>query len=162
VERKFRFKDQGRVDVLLQVTETDINELFKVKRDKLKVRNPHIDFRPGYIRFSGGIRVLFFNNQVRVAGVLRIKNGDEVHFRPRWMNLDFLPVPGFIMRTIAKRVNPMATFDSFKFKLDLSIVETTHDRLYIASEAMRDEVEQRREADLAAHDARRDAQRTPD
>ena len=153
-EDRFSFKDGGDVDLLLKVTEKDVNVAGKKKSRKLKVRNPHMDFRPGHLRFSGGLRFLFFRNFVKVAGVLSIRGKDKVHFHPRWMNLDFLPVPGFLIRTISKRINPIATFESFKFRPNLSIIETTHDALYVASESMRKKVEKMVAEDLAARKLR--------
>ena len=137
--RKFRFKHQGRAECLLVVQEKALNDLFHIKRKKLKVRNPRIDFRRGHIRFSGSIRTLFCNQKVRVAGVLVPKPGGQVHFHPRWLNIGILPIPRFILRTVARRVNPIATFDAFSFDLSLGAIETTDDRIYISSAGFHEE-----------------------
>ena len=131
--RKFRFKSPGRAEVLLIVHEKAVNNLFKLKRKKLKLRNPNINFAGGRIRFSGSIRTFLGNQRIRVAGVLTPKRGKEVHFHPRWLNVGILPIPRFILRTVAKRVNPIVSFDDFAFNLCLGAIETANDRIYISS-----------------------------
>ena len=148
---RFRFRDQGQVDLLLTVTEHDLNEMMATRGSR-RVRNARLDFRPGHIRFSGRLRVLFFNNHVRVACNLSVRDGDELHFTPRWMNLDFLPVPRFVVGSISRRMNPVASLERLKFSADLTVIETSHDSLYIATESMRDRVDE-----LLARDAERRA-----
>ena len=132
-KHKFRFKSPGRAEVLLVVHEEAVNELFQKKRKKLKLRNSHINFVGGRIRFSGSIRTFLGNQRIHVAGVLTPKKGKEVHFHPRSLNVGLLPIPRFILRTVAKRVNPIVSFDEFAFNLSLGAIETTNDRIYISS-----------------------------
>lgn len=152
VHEKFRFKEQGKVDLLLTVTEEDLNDVMRRKTSSRKVRNGRLDFRPGQVRFTGGIKLLFFNNQVRVAGRISVRNGNELYFSPQWMNLDFLPIPPFVLRAVSRRMNPVATLEKLKFSADLTIIETTRDSMYVATESMRSEVER-----LIAEEASRSA-----
>ncbi len=132
-KHKFKVIDEGQVDLFLKVSEKDVNEMFRRKRKKLKVRSPVFDFRFGHIRFSGGLRVLFFKNRVKLAGRLSIRNGEDLYFHPRWMNIGFMPVPGFVVRSMMRRINPIASFRKFKFKIRLSVIEITDDYLYVAT-----------------------------
>lgn len=139
-EQKFRFRKEGETDLLLAVRERDLNELFRVKAGKMKLRNPSIDLREDGVRFSGGLRVLFFRNHVKVAGQFVVKDGSQIYFKPRWMNLDMLPIPGFVLRTIARRINPIASFERFKFHVRLDRIRTTREGLYLATESMADDM----------------------
>ena len=138
---KLRFRHQGSVDFYLHVREDDLNHMLKEKSHKLKLSKPRMTLHRGWVDFAGSIKVLFFKNRVKVAGRLVVRGGDKVDFQPAWMNMGFMPVPGFVVRKIARRVNPIADFKNFKIKMNLGILETTRDTLYIATASMRDEVD---------------------
>ena len=129
--RRLRLREAGSVDLAIAVREGDLRELFRVKAGKLHVRNPRIDLQQGRLRFTGGVRALFFDNKVDVAGVLSVRDGTKVDFHPRWMNLDLLPIPGFVLRTLARRINPIADFDGFVVPVRLSSIRVTDDHIYL-------------------------------
>lgn len=152
-DRKFRFRDKGSTDFLFEITEEAVNGLLKRKGNKLKVRNARMRFEDGAMVFSGRMRVLLFRNHVKVRGFFVPKNGTEVHFNPRAMNIDFLPVPGFLLRAIRDRVNPVGDLKDFRFHVDIGAIRTTKTRLLLGSRSFEDhimaEVEAEREGRLA-------------
>jgi len=133
---KFRLKSEGQNNFVIQVTEEDLNAVFKAKSDKLKLSRPKLDFREGHVRFSGGIHILFFKDRVKVDGVFAVRNGDELHFNPKWMNVGILPIPGFVLSKIRKKINPITTLRDFKFKLNMELVKVTNHSFVIASKGM--------------------------
>lgn len=145
--RRLRLRDAGTVDLAIAVREGDLRELFRVKSGKLHVRNPRIDLQQGRLRFTGGVRALFFDNKVDVAGVLSVRDGTKVDFHPRWMNLDLLPIPGFILTTLARRINPIADFDGFAVPVRLSSIRITDDHIYLGGGAWGAEPDRMAEAE---------------
>jgi hypothetical protein len=146
-EKKFSFRDEGSNDFLIQVSEEDLNNVFKAKSDNLRISQPKLDLRPGHVRFSGGIHILFFNEKVRVDGQFTARNDSELHFNPKWMNVGIMPLPGFVLSKIRKSINPIATLEDFKFKIKMDTVRVTNKSFIIASTAMRDMVAKLSEKD---------------
>lgn len=141
-EGRLRFHDQGKVDFFLHVEEEALNRMLRVKATKLKLRGPTMDLCDGYVRFRGRMKVLFFNNNIRVRGRLTVHEGRKIYFTPHSMQLDFLPIPGFVLRAIAKKINPIADLSGFKLTLDCSVIRIVNDNLYLASESARAMVEE--------------------
>jgi hypothetical protein len=145
--RKFKLIDEGHNEFLLKFTEEDLNRIFQEKQHSLKISNPRLDLRPGHVRFSGGVHILFFNNKVKVDGIFKVRNGDELHFNPRWMNLGIMPVPQFILSKIRRSINPIASISHFKFKISMDTVRITNRSFIIASKGMNDLAKQLAEQD---------------
>lgn len=145
--KKFSFKDEGENDFLLQISEDDLNDVFKAKSKKLRISSPKLDFRPGHVRFTGGIHILFFKDRVKVDGQFSVRNDSELHFNPKWMNLGIMPLPGFVLSKIRKSINPIASLEDFKFKIKMDTVKVTNKSFIVASTAMRDMVAELSEKD---------------
>lgn len=140
-DRKFRFREKGHTEFLFEVGENDLNELLRVKEEKLKVRRAQLRLENGRMVFQGRLRVLFFNNHVKLDGHLFARKGTEVHFTPRTLKLDFLPVPSFLLGIIRKKINPIADLKNFRFDLDIGAIRTTKSRLLLGSPGVTDYIE---------------------
>jgi hypothetical protein len=139
--KSFRFREKGSTEFLFEVEEKDLNTLLRVKEEKLKVRRAQLRLENGRMVFQGKLRVLFFNNHVKLDGHLFARNGTEVHFTPRSLKLDFLPVPPFLLGIIKKKINPIADLKNFRFNIDIGAIRTTQTRILLGSPGVTDYIE---------------------
>lgn len=138
-DKKFRFRDKGKTEFMFEVSEESINHLLDVKAGKLKVRGAYLALKDGRMTFSGKLKVLFFNNHVRLDGRLFARNGTEVHFAPTGVKLNFLPMP-FLLGVIRGKINPLADLKNFRFDVKIGTIETTRSRLLLASDGLAEHV----------------------
>lgn len=132
-EKRFRFREKGETQFFFEVSEAALNTLLAEKERSLKVRGAHLRLENGRMVFEGKMKVLFFNNHLRLDGRLYARNGTQVFFQPRGLKLDFLPIPGFLLGIINRKLNPVADLENFRFKVDIGRIETTKSRIMLGS-----------------------------
>ncbi len=138
---KFRFREKGRTEFVFEVSEPALNSLLDEKGNKLKVKNARMRLEDGHLVFSGRMKVLLFNNHVRVRGWFQPRHGTEVHFNPRAMQIGLWPIPQFLLNAVRDRVNPVADLRDFRFDVQIGAIRTTATRLILASQGLTDYVE---------------------
>jgi len=132
-DRKFRFRDKGTTSFLFEVTQDALNSLLREKEHKLKVRRARLRLENDRLVFSGKLRVLFFNQHVKLDGRLLAKHGTQVHFDPRSLHLDFLPIPPMLLGILKRKINPLADLKNFRFNVDIGTIRSTQTRLMLGS-----------------------------
>lgn len=145
-----QFTNPGKADLVGVVAESSMNAALAANARALRMERPSLDFEPGFLRFRGRMNVPLFHRDVDVKGTLEISGGTKVMFRPRWMYVDSAKLPGFVMRALADKINPLADFSVFRFDVTLAALETTDDALLAATEDMRPEMERLRVLGLSA------------
>lgn len=117
----------GSTRLDLTVTEEALNQAIGATRGRLGVRSPRFALSPGELRFTGSIQVLFFHNDLDLSGSLRVQGGSEIHFRPHRMRVSRVPVPGFVVRALTRRCNPVVDLGRApfwkSFKAELGSIE---------------------------------------
>ena len=95
------------------VTEESINAAILEK--KLPLKNARLAILPGQLYFRGFFKTLFFKSHVETKGRLAIKNNKHIYFYPDRLKLNSLPIPGFVKRTLSRKINPIIDLDDFNF-----------------------------------------------
>lgn len=98
----------GATRLAVEIRQEAMNAVLDAKGNSIGVRNPALTFEDGALRFRGGIRLLFLNSQLEVRGALTVRQGHELHFRPDRLSVSRIPLPGAVVRGIARRFNPVA------------------------------------------------------
>ena len=138
--KKLHFITQGKADIVGYIHEKDLNSLFKQHSKALRVQSPNFDFLPGKLRFSGRVLTRLFTSYLTVEGKLTVKDKTKVHFHPQQMRTKWFSVPQYVVRKLADAINPIADFSAFKFDVAIDFLETTDEHLFMATEAMREEL----------------------
>jgi hypothetical protein len=113
--KTFMPRSVGSTRLALTVLEEDLNEVVQANRSRLGVSSPEFHFLEDEIRFTGGIRLVFFNNRVDLAGRLKVKNGSEIHFSPSHLHVSRLKVPAFLVRAVSRKFNPVVRLSRAAF-----------------------------------------------
>ena len=95
------------------VTEESINAA--VLEKKLPLKNARLAILPGQLYFRGFFKTLFFKSHVETKGRLAIKNNKHIYFYPDRLKLNSLPIPGFVKKTLSRKINPIIDLDDFNF-----------------------------------------------
>ncbi len=140
-KKKLRFITQGKADLVGYIHEDDLNALFKLHSKALRVQGPKFDFLPSRLRFSGRVLTRLFSSFLTVEGKLSVKKKTQVHFHPQRMRTKWFSVPQYVVRKLASAINPIADFSAFKFDVAVDFLETTDEHLFMATDAMREELE---------------------
>ena len=108
-----RIKELENTKFDFVVTEQSINEAIAEK--KLPLKNPRLKINLGQLYFKGSFRTLFFKSHVETKGRLEVKNKTHVYFYPDRLKLNSLPIPGFVKKSLSKKINPIINLDKFDF-----------------------------------------------
>ncbi|MEE2924432.1 MAG: LmeA family phospholipid-binding protein [bacterium] len=108
-----RIKDLKNTQFRFTVTEESINAAILEK--KLPLKNARLAILPGQLYFRGYFKTLFFKSHVETKGRLAIKNNKHIHFYPDRLKLNSLPIPGFVKKTLSRKINPIIDLDDFNF-----------------------------------------------
>lgn len=114
----------GETRLAVEIEQEAMNDVLESKRGTLGVRNPRLRFEEDALHFTGGIRLLFLNSQLDVRGALAVRNGHQVHFRPDRLKVSHIRLPGAVVRSIARRFNPVVDlsrapwWETFRPRLD--------------------------------------------
>ena len=108
-----RIKDLKDTQFRFTVTEESINSAILEK--KLPLKNARLAILPGQLYFRGFFKTLFFKSHVETKGRLVIKNNKPIYFYPYRLKLNSLPIPGFVKKTLSRKINPIIDLDDFNF-----------------------------------------------
>ena len=108
-----RIKELGDTQFHFTVTEDSINNAILEKN--LPLKNPRLAILPGQLYFRGSFKTLFFKSHVETKGRLAIKNNKHIYFYPDRLKLNSLPIPGFVKKTLSRKINPIIDLDDFNF-----------------------------------------------
>ncbi len=113
-----RIKSLADTQFRFTVTEESINAAILEK--KLPLKNARLAILPGQLYFRGFFKTLFFKSHVETKGRLAIKNNKHIYFYPDRLKLNSLPIPGFVKRTLSRKINPIIDLDDFNFIQSIS------------------------------------------
>ncbi len=113
--RTFAPRSVGETRLWLRIDESAINETVESVRGKLRVDGPRFDLKPGRIAFRGKIKFLFMRQDARIEGGLSVRRGSELHFRAEDVAVAGIPLPGFLVRALERRFNPVVRLDRAAF-----------------------------------------------
>ena len=112
-DNNLRLKELEDTQFRFTVTEESINDAILEK--DLPLRNARLEIFQGQLYFRGYFKTLFFKSHVETKGRLEIKDKKYIYFYPDRLKLNALPIPGFIKRTLSKKINPIIDLDDFNF-----------------------------------------------
>lgn len=128
----------GSTHLDLEIDEEALNEGILHSRRRLGVSDPRFSLEEGALRFRGGIRLVFFDNHIDLQGGLQVRNGSEIHFRPHRLHVSRVKVPGFLVRAISRRFNPIVRLSRAPFwdafHVRLGEIRIAPDRLQVITE----------------------------
>lgn len=111
----FMPRSVGSTHLDLMIEESALNDTILASRRQLGVSDPYFEILEGEIRFRGGIRLVFFDNRIDLAGQLLVRNGSELHFRPSHLHVSRVRVPGFLVQAISRKFNPVVRLSRAPF-----------------------------------------------
>lgn len=112
---EFFVKSAKRIDLQASVSEEAFNDVLTQQSRNLRVGNPKVSLRDDCLVFSGDVKTLFLRNRVRAAGRLSVAPEGKVNFHLSGLKLSSVPIPGFLVRSMVRRINPIADFSKFSF-----------------------------------------------
>lgn len=112
-DKNLRLKELEDTNFRFTVTEESINNAILEKN--LPLRNARLEILQGQLYFRGYFKTLFFKSHVETKGRLEIKDNKHIYFYPDRLKLNSLPIPGFVKRTLSKKINPIIDLDDFNF-----------------------------------------------
>jgi hypothetical protein len=130
---KMKIEPGYRADLRIEITEADLNKFVKVKSEKIKVSNPLIKFKDGAIELTGSTKYMFAKIEFKGIGSFRIEKGNVIHFIPRKLTVNKLKMPGYVLKSIIKKINPILDMNRFPFKTVLRSIDVKDGKLVIIS-----------------------------
>lgn len=117
-DKNLRLKELEDTQFRFTVSEDSINNAILEKN--LPINDARLEILPGHLYFKGYFKTLFFKSHVETKGALVIKNKKHIHFYPDRLKLNSLPIPGFVKRTLSRKINPIIDLDDFDFIKSIS------------------------------------------
>lgn len=131
---EYRPRRVGSTRIDLRITEEDLNQIIQSKRSQVGVQNPEFSLEDGRIRFRGRIKLFFFQNQVDLAGGLKVRDGLELDFTPASVAVSQVRLPGFLVSSLSRRFNPILKLDRAEWVRDFAL---KLDRVDISPKSLR-------------------------
>jgi hypothetical protein len=127
-----RIREVGDTKFHFSITEEAMNQAIKDKN--LPVDGARLRISPGRLAFSASFKTLFIRSHVETKGRLVIEDKTKIHFYPDRLKLNRVPIPGFVKKTLSRKINPILDLDDFEFIKSIDVIELKHGLIELYSE----------------------------
>ncbi len=104
-----------KMDLALTVNEEAFNKVFATHAHRMRVQNPRIRMYDNELSFSGSIKAFIFKSRISARGPIELTKDGRVNFNLRRLKVSGINLPRFMVKQIARTVNPITDFKDFKF-----------------------------------------------
>jgi hypothetical protein len=121
-----------KIDLKVEISELSLDNYVKAKSKKIKVRNPRIRLNKGRIHLFGTFVWKIGRISFNASGKLDVKS-NKIYFRPSKFKINRMNLPGYLIRSSIKKINPILDMEKFPFNTELKYIKISEKKMIISS-----------------------------
>ena len=131
--KELKFIDGAKFNLYAQFTEKNINNMIKDKKNRSNLKDPYIKFEKDFVFVKGYYKSRFFSSSLSTKATFVLKDEKTVYIDADFLKVGFFKLPGFVVRSVEKNVNPILDLNKMPFDLRLKEIKINDQRLVISS-----------------------------
>jgi hypothetical protein len=120
-------------DVNIRILEKDIKKFLTEKSEKIKIKDPSVEFINGRINFSGRCKWWIIKAGFDTSGRFMIKDNQDIFYIADSISLSSVNMPEYVAGKVIKKINPILSLKKFPFAIKLSTIDIRNKCLIISS-----------------------------
>lgn len=114
-----KLKSVDDIKFQIFITEKELNHFLNAKEDNINIRRPEVKIGNDYIILRGYGEVFKIKMTFRVKGYFEVRDKYFIYFIPKNVKFNRIPLPGFMVKNLVKRINPVMDLREFQFPIRL-------------------------------------------
>jgi len=121
-----------KIDLKVEISELSLDNYVKAKSKKIKVRKPRVRLNRGRIHLFGTFVWKIGRISFNASGKLEVKK-NKIYFRPSKFKINRMNLPGYLVRSSIKKINPILDMEKFPFNTELKYIKINDKKMIVSS-----------------------------